>query len=176
MKESRKELILELHSETFPSFKLKIEKEFPKLFKKDDLVVGEWYKYPDFENWKLLITDNTKGKEKGVGFSCSGIWMEDWLTIGGFELDRLIPCLDKEVKQALIKEAKKRGFKGGVCFTPTNGDIVRKTDLNERWGFTNECKLLLNNYSVFDNGKWATIVETITKEEAEKELGKTIID
>ena len=37
----------------------------------------------------------------------------------------------------------------------------------------------LSEYGIGDmfyNGKWATIIETITKEQAEKELGKTIID
>ena len=32
------------------------------------------------------------------------------------------------------------------------------------------------SYTAFSNGEWVTIQETITKEQAEKELGKTIID
>ena len=193
MKESRKEFIKKAHSAACSEWKANIKAEFPKLFKKDDLVVGKWYKYPDFENWKLLIKDNTKGKEKGVGFNCSGIWMKDWSTTGIPKLDRLIPCLDEEVKQVLIKEAKKRGFfKIGNKFNSLFDDnnavrTISKYDLETEIDYyydDNELRSegletygeLCSNPLIFKDGIWATIVETITKEEAEKELGKTIID
>ena len=32
------------------------------------------------------------------------------------------------------------------------------------------------SYTIFSNGRWSKIIEAITKEEAEKQLGKTIID
>jgi hypothetical protein len=176
MKESRKEFIKKVHSAASNEWKKNIEKEFPKLFKEDDLKVGKWYKYPDFENWKLLITDNTKGKEKGVGFNCSEIWMKDWLTYGGNELSSLIPCSDEEVEEALIKEAKRRGFKEGVKFIDVNDGLEEIVDGdNYRYYPTNNI-LTLSYDCIFDNGKWATIIETITKEQAEKELGKTILN
>jgi hypothetical protein len=182
MKESRKEFIKKVHSAASNEWKKNIEKEFPKLFKEDDLKVGKWYKYPDFENWKLLITDNTKGKEKGVGFNCSEIWMKDWLTDGGNELSSLIPCSDEEVKEALIKEAKRRGFKEGVRV-----DKLLYTNIGSLNGDSKTCEnkefklsfghLFIGNLLIFHNtGKWAEIVETITKEQAEKELGKTILN
>ena len=71
MKQSRKEFIKKAHSAACSKWKTNIEKEFPELFKKDGLEIGKWYKYPDVKNWNILITDNTKGKEKGVGFNCS---------------------------------------------------------------------------------------------------------
>jgi hypothetical protein len=182
MKDSRKEFIKNLHSEVSSGFKTVIEKEFPELFKKDGLVVGKWYKYSIIENWKLLITDNAKGKVKGVGISCSGEWMTEWTPIGKDCLKDLILCSDKEVGQALIKEAKKKGFKEGVNFKRFNSHEntirinLRFSELeyhNKGFGF------LTDGYgsSIFDNGKWAEIVkETITKEQAEKELGKTILN
>jgi hypothetical protein len=176
MKESRKQLIKDLHSKVGTVWQTSIEKEFPKLFKEDALIVGKWYKYPDFENWKILITDNTKGKEKAVGFNCSGNWMKDWLTTGGAELIRLIPCLDEEVEQALIKEAKKRGFKKGCEYIGTR-DFGREkaTKYIDLWA-CNSAIDMGRDY-VFLDGKWAEIVtETITKEQAEKELGKTILN
>ena len=45
--------------------------------------------------------------------------------------------------------------------------------------FDNPFELCLENdteiYTLFKDGKWAEIAETITKEEAEKQLGKKII-
>ena len=194
MKKVRKDLIKRLHDGAWSGIKKEIEKEFPKLFKEDALVVGKWYKYPEFENWKLLITDNTKGKEKGVGFNCSEIWMKDWLTNGGDELSSLIPCSDKEVEEALIKEAKKRGFFniGNIfksCFDDNNEvrDISKydsSTDIDYyyvvrdglRSNGLNTFSKFCSNPLIYQFGKWATIVETITKEQAEKELGKTILN
>ena len=188
MKESRKEFIKKAHSAACYEWKTNIEKEFPKLFKKYGLEIGKWYKYPDFKNWKLLITDNTKGKEKGVGFNCSEIWMKDWLTNGGDELSSLIPCSDKEVEEALIKEAKRRGFEKGVKFIKLSNGVVQTVDclpyfqygrlavLSPKTEWSSVYKGGCSNPSIFDNGKWAEIVETITKEQAEKELGKTILN
>jgi hypothetical protein len=188
MKESRKEFIKKVHSAASNEWKKNIEKEFPKLFKEDDLKVGKWYKYPDFENWKLLITDNTKGKEKGVGFNCSEIWMKDWLTDGGNELSSLIPCSDEEVKEALIKEAKRRGFKKGVKFIRLSNGVIMTVDglpyftngrlsvISPKTEWSSVYKGGCSNPFIFDNGKWAEIIETITKEQAEKELGKTILN
>ena len=46
MKQSRKKFIIEAHENACNEWKQKIEKEFPKLFKKDKLriEVGKWYK------------------------------------------------------------------------------------------------------------------------------------
>ena len=169
MKESRKDLILKLHSEVFPSFKLKIEKEFPKLFKKDNLVVGKWYK-----SGKCLF--NYQKNSNVYGFFKDGIWTyKNWSW--SFRDKNASLATDEEVKQALIKEAKKRGFKEGVNYKSMNNELsvlkapfryqeIKKNTL-DIWG----------GYNIFKDGVWATIVEeTITKEQAEKELGKTIID
>ena len=167
MKESRKDLILKLHSEVFPSFKLKIEKEFPKLFKKDNLVVGKWYK-----SGKCLF--NYQKNSNVYGF----FRLNEWLDLNWNWYDTTARlATDEEVKQALIKEAKKRGFKKGV--------MVRCEGYNDaifdgefRFGmFKGGVLDGINIGDIFKDGVWATIVEeTITKKQAEKELGKTIID
>ena len=182
MKQSRKEFIKKAHSAACSKWKTNIEKEFPELFKKDGLEIGKWYKYPDVKNWKLLITDNTKGKEKGVGFNCSEIWMKDWLTNGGDELSSLIPCSDKEVEEAIIKEANKRGFKKGVRINSKWLSRPSEKRIDGNFIFDNKFELCATTnasmyYTIFENGVWAEIVtETITKEQAEKELGKTILN
>lgn len=73
----------------------------------------------------------------------------------------------------LIKEAKKRGFKDGnfKC-------LIQHTCNNGKGYIYNGGNLYLNGQCLFSKySKWAKIIiETITKEQAEKELGKTIID
>jgi hypothetical protein len=45
MKKSRIEFIKEGHAAACSEWKAKIEKEFPKLFVKEELEVGKWYNY-----------------------------------------------------------------------------------------------------------------------------------
>ncbi|MES2382449.1 MAG: NUMOD4 domain-containing protein [Bacteroidota bacterium] len=64
---------------------------------------------------------------------------------------------ESEVKEALTKEAIKRGFVQGVRFIPTNGD--NSVLCYETFHYVSYCnKLLASGYSVFQDGKWATII------------------
>ena len=153
MKESRKEFIKELYDGSCDGLKKRFEKEFPKLFKKEVLTEAR-------KRYKNLMVSGKHG----------------------------IKATDKEVEEALIKEAKRRGFKRGVKFIKLSNGVVQtvyglpyfqagrvavESPITE-WSslYKGGC----SNPSIFDNGKWATIVETITKEQAEKELGKTILN
>ena len=90
------------------------------------------------------------------------------------EIEKEFPKLFKEVEQALIKEAKKRGFKKGVRFTCLYNKFI-VDDCHPM--LCSEGYLWIKGGCVFRDGKWATIIkETITKEQAEKELGKTILN
>ena len=174
MKESRKEFIKKAHSAACSDWKTNIEKEFPKLFKKDALVVGKWYKRKqDSRLW--FVTHIKNGCSYGYGFDYSGYWADE---SAGFNYSlELNKATDKEVEQALIKEAEKRGFEEGVAFKSVSGrnSIDRVCD-GFRY-YSNQNQLCSGKGSVFIKGKWATIIEeTITKEQAEKELGKTILN
>jgi hypothetical protein len=178
MKESRKEFIKKAHSAASNEWKKNIEKEFPKLFKKDDLVIGKWYKhYSSRINYLVCSIDGMNA----YGFM-NGNYYED-LLFGSQRLNEgCVSATDKEVEEALIKEAKRRGFKKGVR--------VDRVNLSDDYNPNNELKedtintielfsdgyLWVSNILIYDDGKWATIVETITKEQAEKELGKTILN
>lgn len=94
----------------------------------------------------------------------------------GFEDFNLTKSTHKEVEKALIKEAKLRGFKEGVRFK----SVCNKSECTMR-----DNKLLNWNGStlwnngigrVFQNGKWATIIEQkeMTQKDIEKELGYKI--
>ena len=174
MKERTKKLIIELHQATYLFRSLEIEKEFPELFKDN---ANGWYK--DKKNdWCMFL-------ENGIikyGFDAGGFWREDLSS--NYELRKGdYKATDKEVEQALIKEAKKRGFKEGVVadLTYCGHRNSRAKILNKNYRY-NGSWLSVDGFIIFENGKWAEIIkkiiikEIITKEQAEKELGKTIIN
>ena len=183
MKKSRKEFILKGHAAACSEWKANIEKEFPKLFKKDELEVGKWHLDGNKDDKFLICLTRLEGNlYYGYGFDSDGKWVDDdgdfW---GNAYNDISRPATDKEVETALIKEAKKRGFKEGITVKGCDGRIGKRTA--EHYLYFKEDNNIqscewdgLDNCLIFDNGKWATIIETITKEQAEKELGKTIID
>ena len=164
MKESRKEFIKKAHSAACSDWKENIEKEFPKLFKKEEIY--GWYKSKEEKCWCVFL-------ENGIsryGFDSFGGWFEGEDYTYKLEKDDY-KATDKEVEEALIKEAKKRGFKEGVL--TDCGAIGNRFKHQFR---PNENTFYFSNIRVFQNGKWLEIIkETITKEQAEKELGKTIL-
>jgi hypothetical protein len=170
MKDSRKDFIKNLHSEVSSGFKTVIEKEFPKLFKKDDLEVGKWYTDDLDQGFLVFITKIKGDKYYGFGFNGSGKWSEggngSWGSISN-DIDRL--ATDKEVEKAHIKEAKKRGLK------PLNHRCIRdgliwNDNIGGKYEFeANENTLYIGASCAFQDGKWSEIVEeTITKEQAQE--------
>ena len=183
MKKGRKDFIKKAHENACSEWKTKIEKEFPELFKEDALVVGKWYKF----GGDYLICIEEINDKKGVVYGfMNNSWYKsnDFQLIGGFY--QYILATDKEVEQALIKEAKKRGFKEGVSFKLIEGSVgmLNSTKITKDYEIVYEAsinRLVLKRigilYTIFKDGVWATIIkETITKEQAEKELGKTILN
>jgi hypothetical protein len=179
MEQNRKDFIIEAHDNACNDWRNRIEKEFPKLFKKDDLEVGKWYN--GYEDYLLFITKIKQeiGYKKiyYYGFT-SGYVDEDYIANTDIE-KYLKPATNKEVEQALIKEAKKRGFKEGVKFNSAwrSGAICYFNGMHYEAKNNSLSSGCSHNDCIFQSGKWAEIVkETITKEQAEKELGKTILN
>lgn len=85
------------------------------------------------------------------------------------------PATEEEVFKALEKEAINRGFKDGVTFVNLFNNL-KYTARNNCFKYLKTGELVIDNNTIFHNGKWAEIIETITKSEAEKQLNKTIID
>ena len=175
MKKSRKQFIKDGHSAACQEWKTKIEKEFPKLFKETELVVGKWYKTN--EKGTLWFLNNILKDGCGEGYGlCFSEWRDNSksICINDSRFDWEI-ATDKEVEAALIKEAKKRGFKEGVKYKSASEGNYTETCNSEILAAISNNQLCSGGGSVFLRGKWATIIETITKEEAEKLIGKTII-
>ena len=185
MKDSRKEFIKKAHSAACSDWKQNIEKEFPKLFKKDDLVVGKWYKLTkDYGNlYKGSVFPFIKYQDSFEEFAIVGhsIFDDSKTDYSAPPINTLTPATNKEVEEALIKEAKRRGFKEGVRIKSKWMPNISANKLNGKFMFDNKFELCVATnglmiYTIFQNGFWAAIVETITKEQAEKELGKTILN
>ena len=169
MKQSRKEFIKKAHESACSEWKTNIEKEFPELFKEDALVVGKWYKWTGDQIGIGVLGEKCKFHKdsyklsyfigEGSYTSCSSKYLE--------------PATDKEVEQALIKEAKKRGFKEGVvanqkpAYNGHGGTFNINKSNFEYSHFTQN--LTIDGFGIYNYGKWAEIIkETITKEQAEE--------
>ena len=90
------------------------------------------------------------------------------------------PATPETVEQYLTDEAVRRGFNGKVKFKPigSHNEVIRDGNENA-FGFDESLnQLLYCNYVVFRDGAWSEIIkpETITRAEAEKQLGKVITD
>jgi len=164
------------NSDVCSDWRTKIKETFPKLFKETELEIGKWYR--DTTSKTCLILYNGGRLAYGFGRN-TGDWLEDYIVYNSDLTDYKL-ATDKEVEEALIKEAKKRGFKEGVvvdCFLVSgNGTIDQYDEDNVYYEIDDKNSLNYGNKMIYKEGKWATIIETITKEQAEKELGKTIVD
>tara|TARA_R110000822_G_scaffold161_3_gene732 strand:- start:3103 stop:3621 length:519 start_codon:yes stop_codon:yes gene_type:complete len=161
MKERTKKLIIELHQATGSVRSLEIEKEFPKLFREDDLVVGKWYK-----QGFVFRFNGVYGNYTQYGFTSDGRWIEN---IGIHRDETYIPATDKEVQQALTKEAKKKRGLKPLNHRCLQDDLVWANNVGGEYRYyPKENKLMIGASTVFLDGKWAEIVETITKEQAEE--------
>lgn len=91
--------------------------------------------------------------------------------------DMLIEATPKEVEEALIKEAEKRGLKEGTIINNSMLNDCSNTSCkaeNNEYKFIEDelysnC-LLLDGFVIFLNGKWAEIVKTKTIDEIARDL------
>lgn len=150
---------------------------FPDAFK-TVLEVGRWY-------WHSGELFNYQEGNNVYGFNGDGTWctVSSWSWPNKLLYDR--EATESEVFEALKKEAVKRYG---------NGELVECLKSKE-YGWKNKLKTIQHDtlyyypqtgdfwasgdnglaVCVFMNGKWAEILETITKEEAEKKFNCKII-
>ena len=125
------------------------------------LEVGKWYKSigGGFKYLLYLVSiDNGLDSCTAYGFVDDEFYIE---TDINFDMKQ-VPATDKEVETALIKEAKKRGFKEGVRFNNAckTGEIAhgKNTGVVNKIR-SNDCGLFTSNQYIIFNGKWAEIIE-----------------
>jgi len=148
-----------------------IEKQYPEF--KNQSKVGEWHK--GIGKTLVCITNNDNGNIYGYGFDKDGKYWEDdsydWLDVYNDLATK------EEVEKALINEAKRRGYhkKHFICLNGNEEDKDYKSLQVEHDLWDEGSAIHVKNKWCFIGGKWAEIIETITKEEAEKQLGKKIV-
>ena len=152
--------------------------EFPEVFKKEEQ--NGWYKDKECPLWLGFFENDCLI----YGFDKEGDYFNKIHIKGVTDSTNDVKATEQEVFEALKNEAVKRGFKEGVYITPMYSDgkdyFPDENIINKPLNFHLKVSTLEvdggdDRYRIFVNGKWATILKTKTKEEAEKLLGVKII-
>ena len=109
LKKKQQQFLIDAHKEVCQEWKTKLENNFPKLFQKVEFEVGKWY-IKDVGITSLFVWSGNNNINYGF-FGCE--WGECW-SMNFPKVWR--PATDKEVEEALIKEAKRRGFVEGAKY------------------------------------------------------------
>lgn len=164
-----------------------IKEWFPEALKVDkvELEAGKWYKNPNIGSLAFCkeILDRESFYGYGFGSDNSG---NEWFDISDVEFtcSNWKEATPEEITEALTKEAVKRYKVGDYvkCLQNTfltEPDIICDDKENKSFLSNNSFWIMANKGNqavcVFNQGKWATVTETISREEAEKQLGKKII-
>lgn len=183
-KEQIKKLLSETHKENESSLK----EWFPDAFKEDkvELEVGKWYKNPNIGSLAFCKEILDKKSFYGYGFGSDNSGNE-WFDFSDVEFtcSNWKEATPKEVTEALTKEAVKRYKVGDYVNKLNNFCYGREYKYYEVTNIEFEyCKYAGSIFfvsdegfgiGVFKNGKWVEILETISKDEAEKIIGKKIL-
>ena len=158
------------------SITIDLKSWFPEVFE-EKLKNGVWYKSTlkkeNLKNFLIRVVDIDNFK--ACGFSGYGDWEDEGKWCG---FSNLTKASYEEIKEALDREAIKRGFVENAFVNNTCIDYCLKSyRINEKVSdYLGVMDILcVGDVYVYKQGRWATIVETITKEEAEKLLNKKII-
>lgn len=169
---------------SLPIFREEIKLMFPSAFveKKKELVVGKWYKHPEYPKFlTCLREDKTR-----FGFDIYGTWFQDADVIKDEHHKAYFEATQEEVKSALEKEAVKR-YKNQYL-EPLNRhlfdrdderkDCIHLFDSNSLSMCKNEIWMNYGKYYavIFSNGKWSDIIKPkqMTQSDIEKVLGYKI--
>ena len=130
----------------------KLQNKLDELNSKPELEIGKWYKFGD-----CLMVWNDGEITYGFFTDCWGV---DWSFSVG-EAKYATPATNKEVEDALIAEAKRRGFKKGVTFKCAVGGGEIKFSKNIYYLSSTQGNVLWNGGigRIFSDGKWAEIIK-----------------
>lgn len=139
-----------------------LQQFIPEAFE-NKLEVGKWYKSKNHNKKTLFFTNKeTCDEDMGYGFDFIGRYYETDFVLSGSKPEDFELATEEEVREALINEAKKRGYNEGVkCKFGIIEDIrtieTNIFDWNGKYLFV-RC-INGNADIIFKNGKWAEIIE-----------------
>jgi hypothetical protein len=145
-----------------------VKSEHPSWF--NEVEVGKWYNL-NHGKCLMFVTELISHKEAiGYGLDYTGAWREDGTRWG---IEGAIEATPKEVKSALIAEAKRR-YKVGDRIKSLRNDWVQTigemvvevwSPIKERdyWSVTvvaeeDEWNKMCSNPTVFKDGQWASVI------------------
>lgn len=121
-----------------------------------DYIIVEGTNVDDRYNGSLAVIENKNGSNKH-SYWAVGVAGRMYNPNGMYSCGRKATC--EEVETALIKEAKKRGFKEGVsCVWKEDGIYHRNMNGDLEYSIEGGY-LKVGSYIIFDEGKWAKIIE-----------------
>jgi len=146
---------------------------FLEVFSVDFFELNKWYK-DELNKWLFCF----QGDGSAYGFINTTFGNNySMMSTLGFR-----PATEQEVFEALKNEAIKRGFVKGVYVNNTGINDFRDTPfkepINGEFVFYEKINVLDSENGdgeIFKNGKWAEIIKTYTKSEAEQLLNAKII-
>lgn len=144
----------------------------PKVF----LEAGKWY-IGIYNGRELLFNfsgDYDKDNDPlGYGFNLSNEYID--LDSLGWRLHTFKPATPEQVKEALVNEAKKRGYKAGVTVKRAVNEMKLDIKMDNLVFVKSMNALYMNSVCIFHDGKWAEIVEEteleVTLEEIAEKFG-----
>jgi hypothetical protein len=172
--EITKEQVLDLYGTTGNCYLHgKLKEWFPEAFKVE-LEVGKWYFH---DKSKSIV--NYQGGTVGYGFNALNNWCSSTIDLGwSFKTHakEWVLATTEQWESALIAEAKKRGYKN--CNYECLYMSHRTKETDEKMFFDGGCIWIgvsTQSNMIYEDGVWAEIIKTFSKEEAEKLLGAKII-
>ena len=147
----------------------KIREMFPEVFEKE-LEVGKWY---ISEYYLVYYLGNYKCNCIELS---NGEWYDNIYHSLSGHLKNYRLATEEEVREALINEAIKRGFKnvGELSLKLVSGTMFKKGSfgtVNNKFSYISvENRLYLDGVVIFKNGKWAEIIKEYipTQEEIDR--------
>jgi len=133
---------------------------------KEEFEVGKWYKATNSQALCFIVSFPNRGIKdecEVYGFDISGDWIGGTNCYGSIT-NEFVKATDKEVEEALVKEAKKRGFKGNSKLKMFS-EYDEQYEVSTEFFFSMDHNVLymgnpcFSNRTIFKDGKWAEIVE-----------------
>jgi hypothetical protein len=164
--------IKEAYNAACQDWKDKLKTQFPDVFKKNVLEKGKWYKAnPNqsiFYVTDIMIHAGTDGDCKAFGVDFDGNWVNDKWGFASYNNDNNWnrEATPKEVKDMLIKEAKKRGLVQDIYIDSIwcTGKSGQKTAGEYRFNSHNNALTLdskRTEFTLFKDGIWAKPWENV---------------
>jgi len=152
---NREEKIKEFEAKAKEYFVLAkdLQRQLDELKSEPVLDIGKWY--IGYNDGCHYLTVWNKGSDT-YGFF-EGYWGYNWVFSDDIAL-KLRPATPEEVEAALIKEAKRRGFKEGVRIEKDLHDGMECKLIDEDFELVDGMLLTDFGDCIFYNGKWAEII------------------